>query len=91
MEYFEYWNHVPSVNDGDRMEYYHVLYDTDYGEATFEGYYLNIEEFLDAATDAGIKAGVIYEGEHIDSYDTAITYGDTLEEVHTLIAEDDAA
>lgn len=71
------------------MEYYHVLYDTDFGAATFEGYFLTIDEFYDAATEAGIKAGLIDESEHVCSYDHHITYGDTLDEVHTLIAEDD--
>jgi len=69
--------------------YYHVIYDTDFGDATFEGYYEDLDVFFEAADKAALEAGLIEQGETIGSCDKVITYGDTLEEVYQIIEEDE--
>ena len=55
------------------MEYYHIKCDTDSGVFTFEGDYESMQEFRNAATEAGKKAGVIDASESVLSYDNEIT------------------
>ncbi len=69
--------------------YYHIIYNTEHGEAMFEGYYDDYDLFFDAVEKAALEAGLIEEGESVLDCDKSITMGYTLEEVHELIAEDE--